>query len=248
MGQSCGYPRPRMRFAFIALCLLLWPALARAHGIEAGRAEGQLRGATLFLVLAADASQFAEFDASGDGVLDRDEVQRARDGLRARFEASLRVRDAQGRAPTLGFFDVGVPTRLVSGAIPHVRFTVDLTWSSPPASIAVTHAFTDPLLWLEVVRVASAGPGQWNALGPAESVRLARGATAPPLLAASAPAHVADRAATERPAAPATAAAAVASASRAWGAPVGAFVLVAAALSIFAWAFARRRQPRGVSR
>lgn len=237
-----------MRSAFIALCLLLWPSSASAHGIEAGRAEGQLRGATLFLVVAAEASQFVEFDTSGDGLLDRDEVQRAREGLRARFEASLRVRDAEGRAPTLGFFDVGVPTRLVSGAIPHVRFTVDLTWSSPPASIAVTQSFTDPLLWLEVVRVAPAGPGQWNALGPAESVRVARGATSPPLLAASTSMNGAPRAVTGRPAAPLASASPRASSARTWSLPVRASALAAVALSIFAWALARRRQPRGVSR
>jgi hypothetical protein len=237
-----------MHRASLALCLLLCPAVARAHGIEAGRAEGQLRGATLFLVVAAEASQFMEFDASGDGVLDRDEVQRARDGLRARFEASLCVRDAEGRAPTLGFFDVGVPTRLVSGAKPHVRFTVDLSWPSPPASMTVTHSFADPQLWLEVVRVAPAGPGQWSALGPAETVRFASGTRSPPLLASSAPAEIARRTAPTRTAAPAPSASPRAGSAYTWVSPVGASALAAAALSLFAWAFARRRSPRGVSR
>jgi hypothetical protein len=168
----------------LVLVLLSLPSLAYAHGIDAGHGHAQLRDRTLVLEVAPAAALFADLDADGDGALDHAEIRAARDVLRARFVASVRVRDEEGRTPELVSFDVGVPTTLAAGAPAYVRFTVHLAWARSPAGVTIgTDWGRDRPISLDVVRVEALEPGRWRALGREESVRLPRDGSPSTLLA-----------------------------------------------------------------
>jgi hypothetical protein len=151
--------------------------VASGHGLSAGVAEVQLRGNTAFVVIAPRAELFLEtLDGNHDGLISGDEVQVLRAVLQERFERSFRVRDGEGREPKVTFFDVGVPTNALPDAPAYVRFTAQLQWSEIPSALEVASEWGP--LQLEVVRVQASAPGEWIAMGPAESV-VVRGDSVP---------------------------------------------------------------------
>jgi hypothetical protein len=163
------------------LLALVSAAPVWAHGLSAGVAEAQLRGRTLFVVVAPTAKVFLDLDANADGLLSATEIQAQGAVLQTRFLEAFAVRDLSGVAPTLGFFDVGVPYEPSPGAPPYVRFTAELSWPEVPFGFTVASHWPD--LWLEAVRVEAPEPGRWLAVGPAQSVRLRDdGTLSPPLL------------------------------------------------------------------
>ncbi len=155
------------------LLLLASPALASAHGLEAGRGEVQLRDETVALVVALPESLFLAHDTNRDRALSREEVAAARDSLRRTLLERLAVRGGDGHAGEVRFFDVGVPTR--RSAPPYVRFTLEMALENRDA-VGVAHDFAlDAPLWLEAERVTRAPSGRWVRVGEGETLRLTRG-------------------------------------------------------------------------
>ncbi|MCA9616276.1 MAG: YHYH protein, partial [Myxococcales bacterium] len=170
-----------------------FPALASAHGLEAGRGEVQLRDETVALVVALPESLFLAHDTNHDGALSREEVAVARDTLRHTFLERLALRDGDDHAGEVRFFDVGVPSR--RSVHPYVRFTVEIALANRDA-VGVAHDFAlDAPLWLEAERVTRAPSGRWARVGEHETLHLTRGVSrtllarvreaAPPLRAPS---------------------------------------------------------------
>lgn len=147
------------------IAVLVATGPARAHGLDAHRAQVELEGAVVRVALTPGAEALPEVDRDGDGVLTRDEVAVARDAVRARFAQGFTVLDGAGpEAPRAVCDDVFVST--VGAGAPHLRVSLRCAFLTGPSALVLLAdgLGTEPYR-VEAVRLRRVSDARWEPVG-----------------------------------------------------------------------------------